>query len=149
MMGEELVSNGKWIYICVGNQEVMFPGGAWSMEEIREELARGGKDHELLFACCACLQQVYVAPCWCCSAEVPGFLPVKHFCLMSSLNLSTCHFRLAFSKPDEICLCLEKSLLILPAGLLLCFSALPELPARQEIPGSRDPLQIMIFNGCH
>lgn len=90
MMGEELVSNGKWIYICVGNQEVMFPGGAWSMEEIREELARGGKDHELLFACCACLQQVYVAPRWCCSAEVPEFLPVKHFCLMSSLNLSTC-----------------------------------------------------------
>lgn len=62
MMGEELMSDGTWMYICVGNQEVMFPGGAWFVEEVREELTRGGNEHELLFACCACLHQVYIAP---------------------------------------------------------------------------------------
>lgn len=61
MMGDELMSNGKWMYICVGNREVI-PGGAWFMEEVREELTRGGKEHELLFPCCVCLHKVYTAP---------------------------------------------------------------------------------------
>lgn len=37
------------------------PGGAWFIEETTEKLKRGGKEHELLFACCARLHQVYIA----------------------------------------------------------------------------------------
>ena len=74
---------------------------------------------------------------------------------MSNLNLPICNFwplPLALSSgttEKDLSLPGKEALLILPAGFLLYLSALSEHLARQKIPGSRDSLQTMVFNGCH
>lgn len=68
--------------------------------------------------------------------------------LLSNVQPEPLNLQFLSGTPENLSL-LGKPLLILVAGFLLCFSALSELPARQEIPGSRDSLQIMILNGCH